>query len=175
MAKAPMATPQAYFDTLAATAAVLLLKAFLVNMLIVRASLSASIARHPEDKNFPTRSFFSTVMVTFGPGTTSDFWNRCTNNLRNILENEPMFIIIAYVYGVVTVASPTATVLLKLFVVFRFIHMLCHIMLPAQPFRALAWLGATGISVFMAVQVLMLKGSLLALGSKDLSILKGEL
>mmetsp|Transcript_30807 Transcript_30807/g.60264 ORF Transcript_30807/g.60264 Transcript_30807/m.60264 type:complete len:176 (-) Transcript_30807:198-725(-) len=175
MVKAAMTTPQAYFDTLAAITAVLVLKATIVNILIVRAALSSGIQRHPEDKKFALRGFFSALMFTFGPGANNEFWTRCTNNLRNILENEVFFCIIAYAYGAVTVASPMATVLIKVFLVMRLLHLFFHVFLPAQPFRAVFWMVGAIITVTLAVQIVMLKGSLLVLGSKDLAVLKGEL
>mmetsp|Transcript_29415 Transcript_29415/g.72600 ORF Transcript_29415/g.72600 Transcript_29415/m.72600 type:complete len:170 (+) Transcript_29415:21-530(+) len=169
-----MAAPQAYFDLLAVTACAMALKLFVIQLLTARCGLGGGGAKQTEDKDFPLRGLFRVALVSFGPFLTPEAYSRLNNQTRNILENEPMFLIIAYIFGTYAY-MPIGLTLIKVFFALRILQCIFQLFLPIQPFRAIWWLTSALITVFMAVTVVMAQGELLMPNDADFKRIKGEL
>ncbi|XP_043253522.1 microsomal glutathione S-transferase 1-like [Colletes gigas] len=72
----------------------------------------------------------------------------------NDLENIPIWYIVTLLWLTTQPSTWLAGILIKTFVIARFVHTLVYAVVPKQPYRALAFFVGLGITIYQAISTL---------------------
>lgn len=150
--------PASYNESLCFAAAAFTSKLMINKVLIARARVASGSPHWKEDsaENLGIIAVaFKYMLLAFGPLTSKEDVARLSGLEANSGECEPAFILAAAAYGFMFTSPPAyASNLLLAGVASRFLHSYFFVIAPAQPWRAVAFLVPTGITLFLSAQVI---------------------